>query len=209
MGRNRTVARYRLGWLLSPWCEFTRAAASDLYRLTSFTLAGGTFRVLAPTLRMPLRSEFSRRLVRARLYADNSQQLLVDHAREIATMYPQTYRQEYMQAAEQLRAPYWDWAADPTIPSATVPATLQVNFPNGQALQQRHVDNPLGTFIIPQAVLNGQYGTFDSLERPRVLRCQPPQSYPASANNQLASRQYKQWVVSSPCYGRLEATYLP
>lgn len=129
-------------------------------------------------------------------FPNGSQQLLVTHAKQIAATYPQQHRQQYMQAAEQLRAPFWDWAANTAVPSATVPTTLQVNFPNGQNLQKRAISNPLYTYKIPQEVLNGQYGPFDPAGRTQVLRCPSPQSYPGTANSALAGRPYKQWVVS-------------
>ncbi|KAM4066537.1 tyrosinase [Hirsutella rhossiliensis] len=122
------------------------------------------------------------------------EQVLVSHARRIAQTYPPRYRQQYIRAAESLRSPYWDWAAGSGVPSATVPARVTVNYPNGQGLQRRQIDNPLSTFKLPQAVLGGEYGTFDTDDRPRILHCPAPGSYPASANSLMAQRPYRQWV---------------
>ena len=102
----------------------------------------------------------------------------------------------YTQAAQTLRAPYWDWAASPTVPAATVPQSLEVNIPNGNSLQQVEVDNPLATYKFPQSALAGDFGTFDSQNRAQIYRCPAPQSYPDSANQLLSQRNLKQWVVS-------------
>ncbi|KAJ6445260.1 endonuclease/exonuclease/phosphatase family [Purpureocillium lavendulum] len=122
------------------------------------------------------------------------EQVLVSHAKQLAQSYPEKLRAEYTQAADQLRSPFWDWAAGSTVPQSTVPAKITVNVPNGQGLQAQEVDNPLYTYKIPQPVLDGRYGTFDPQNRPQTVRCPAPQSYPASANELLAERPYRQWV---------------
>lgn len=134
------------------------------------------------------------------------QQVLVSHAKRIAQTYPPRYRQQYIQAAENLRSPFWDWAAVSQVPPASVPAKMTVNFPNGEGLQKRQIDNPLATYSIPRKVLDGEYGDFDQESRPRILHCPAPDSQPASANQRLAQSPYRQWVVSnfaisgsSPC----------
>jgi len=126
-----------------------------------------------------------------------AQQVLVLQARKIASTYPPGVRDQYMQAAEELRAPFWDWAADATVPAVTVPPKMKVKFPNGQGVGEREVDNPLFTFKIPQSVVDGEYGSFDSDNRNTTMRCPAPQSYPNSANDLLSQRPYKDWVVSS------------
>jgi tyrosinase len=113
----------------------------------------------------------------------------------LAQQYPQRYRNEYIQAAETLRAPFWDWASESYVPQATVPTTMSVKVPNGQVLSEVNIPNPLQTFVFPKAALNGTYGEFDSENRTQIYRCPAPQSYPASANQNLASRPYKQWMV--------------
>ncbi|PNY24311.1 Tyrosinase [Tolypocladium capitatum] len=125
------------------------------------------------------------------------EQLLVSNAKQIASTYPGQYQQQYAAAAESLRAPFWDWAADSTVPAATVPATVQVNFPNGQGLEGRSIPNPLYTYTIPPAVLTGEFGPFDAQMRSQTVRCPSPQTYPASANGNLASRPYKQWMYDA------------
>lgn len=122
---------------------------------------------------------------------------LVQHATEIAETYPDSVRDEYVAAAKSLRAPYWDWAADSTVPPASVPSTLTINVAGDDGVQSSSVPNPLQTYNMPQAAMNGQYGTFDRNRRPQTLRCPGPyNSYPDSANNNLGSRKLKGNLVS-------------
>ncbi|KJZ73459.1 hypothetical protein HIM_07253 [Hirsutella minnesotensis 3608] len=125
------------------------------------------------------------------------EQVLVSHARRIAQTYPTRYRQQYVRAAETLRSPYWDWAADSRVPASIAPAKVSVNFPNGQNLQKRQINNPLSTYTIPQPVLKGEYGEFDSDNRPHILHCPAPDNYPATANANLAGSPYRQWVYDA------------
>ncbi|UNI23818.1 Tyrosinase [Purpureocillium takamizusanense] len=125
------------------------------------------------------------------------EQVLVSHAKRLAQTYPQGLREVYTQAADQLRSPYWDWADNSAVPPATVPAKVTVNIPNGDGVQEEEVDNPLYSYDIPQPVLDGQYGAFDSENRPRTMRCPAPQTYPESANGLLAQRPYRQWVYDA------------
>lgn len=101
-----------------------------------------------------------------------------------------------MQAAEDLRAPYWDWASDSMVPPITVPQTVQVNVPNGNTVEQIEIDNPFLTYWFPSEVLDGAYGEWDDEYRERMFRCPPPQSYPDSANELTSERPYRDWVVS-------------
>lgn len=114
----------------------------------------------------------------------------------IALEYPQRYRYQYVQAAETLRSPYWDWAVNSDVPSATVPSKVRVNVPDGQHLKETEIDNPLLTFQFPEEAFQGEYGDFDSENRTKIYRCQSPQRYPESANAATAARPYKQYVVS-------------
>lgn len=124
------------------------------------------------------------------------QQTLVENAKRIAQEYPEEYRDTYTEAAETLRAPFWDWAADNTVPPDTVPATIIVNVPDGQSLKSETIDNPLYTYKFPQAVLNGEFGYFDNQYRSQVYHCSAPNSYPASANRRMANGNYRHWTVS-------------
>lgn len=124
------------------------------------------------------------------------EQVLVENAKRIALTYPQRYRYQYIRAAETLRSPYWDWAADNHVPPVTVPATLTVNIPQGEILEAVEINNPLATYKFPKEVLDGEYGDFDSQKRSRIFRCQSPKTYPVSANEAVAARPYKRWIVS-------------
>lgn len=130
------------------------------------------------------------------------QQELVRHARRIAASYPPPYRAQYQQAADRLRAPFWDWASDQAVPPATVPARVRVNVPSGQALRTAEIDNPLATYRFPRAAINGQFGDWDSQRRPQIYHCPSPYTFPDSADSNLRSRPYKQWAVRSAQRGR-------
>ena len=123
---------------------------------------------------------------------------MVENAKRIALEYPQRYRYQYIRAAEELRSPYWDWAISTDVPSATVPTKLTVNMPDGEHLREEEIDNPLQTFKFPEAALQGNYGNFDSENRTQIYRCPSPESYPESANEKVAARPYKRWIVSIP-----------
>lgn len=125
------------------------------------------------------------------------EQVLVERAKAIANTYPTQYRAQYQAAAASLRSPYWDWSADTYVPPSTVPATMSVNIPNGNALKKVNVNNPLASFRFPTAAINGKYGAFDSQRRPATVRCPSPNTYPGTANANLAKRPYKQWTVSN------------
>ncbi|KJZ76437.1 hypothetical protein HIM_04166 [Hirsutella minnesotensis 3608] len=131
-----------------------------------------------------------------RAYVVLFEQVLVDRATQIANTYPQSVRARYVRAAQTLRAPYWDWAASPQVPPALVPDTVSINYTSssGNDLQTFLYDNPLRTYKIPQAVLNGKYGPFDPRMRPQVNHCPAPDTYPASANALLANNPYRQWT---------------
>lgn len=117
-------------------------------------------------------------------------------ATRLANAYPAKYRATYQAAAKNLRAPYWDWAASQTVPQATVPSKIKIKVPSGSNLPTVEVDNPLATFKFPKAALDGTFGSFN--KKAQIVRCPSPDSYPNSANADMARSSYKQWVVSSP-----------
>lgn len=121
---------------------------------------------------------------------NRAQQQLVEHAIKIAEQYPDSHRDEYVEAAKSLRAPYWDWAADSAVPPASVPSTLNINVAGGDGVQRSAVSNPLQTYRMPSEALRGQYGRFDN--RPQIYRCPAPYyNYPNSANANLRSRNLR------------------
>ncbi|PHH87579.1 hypothetical protein CDD83_8680 [Cordyceps sp. RAO-2017] len=119
------------------------------------------------------------------------------HARRIAATYPPRFRARYVQEANSLRIPFWDWAAEQVVPQATVPARVRINVPNGQNLRSVEIENPLSTYRFPRQALSGQYGPWDSQFRPQIVHCPSPYRYPDSANSNLQARPYKQWVYDS------------
>ncbi|KAI9151806.1 Tyrosinase [Paramyrothecium foliicola] len=132
-----------------------------------------------------------------RAYVLLFEQVLVDNAKRIARGYPSRYRNDYVQAADRLRAPYWDWALDSDVPDITTLSRIRINVPNGDRLRQIEVDNPLYTFRFPRAALDGDYGNFDSSRRERTYRCPSPRSYPDTANQNMEGRPYKEWTYDA------------
>ncbi|UNI18237.1 Tyrosinase [Purpureocillium takamizusanense] len=126
------------------------------------------------------------------------EQELVRHAQRLAAEYPVRWRDSYVNAAANLRIPYWDWAADLAVPQATVPRVVKVVIPDGDGVREADMENPLATYRYPAAALQGRFGVFDDVRgRTRILRCPAPARYPESANNALRSRTYKEWVYDA------------
>ena len=69
------------------------------------------------------------------------QQVLQDHARKIAATYT-TDRDAWREAAENLRQPYWDWAAT-AVPPDQVIALKKVTITKAPSGKTKEVDNPL------------------------------------------------------------------
>ncbi|KAM0740987.1 hypothetical protein ACQRIT_003844 [Beauveria bassiana] len=133
-----------------------------------------------------------------RPYVALFEQTLVSHARKIAVKYPEEHRSKYIEAADTLRSPFWDWATDRAVPQATVPQTLTINVSEDGRLEARIVENPLYTFKFPQVVLEGHLGEFDHEKRTQVYRCnQLFMSYPETANANIRSKNYKQSLYDS------------
>ncbi|KAG8360958.1 hypothetical protein FVEN_g1567 [Fusarium venenatum] len=121
------------------------------------------------------------------------EQILVEHAKRLANLYPSKYRAQYVDAANKLRAPYWDWAVD-GIPTILTKTNVNVKVPNGSGLKTINMKNPLYTYNFPKEALNGKYGDWDDEDRNRIYHCPAPDSFPTSANGLLRRRPYKQWV---------------
>ncbi|KAJ3499290.1 hypothetical protein NLG97_g453 [Lecanicillium saksenae] len=119
------------------------------------------------------------------------EQALVKEAKIVADSYPEDLRSIYQQAANDLRAPYWDWALEPRLPSVVLPETIQVNAPSKTGTVSKSIDNPLFTYRFPKEANQGKYGPFNTLDR--MYRCQNPNA----ANQNLYSRNYKTWVYDT------------
>lgn len=123
-----------------------------------------------------------------RAYVALFEQILVAHAKTIAMTYPEEHRPVYIEAADTLRAPFWDWATDEAVPQSTVPETISITVPENGQLASKYVENPLYTFHFPKSVQDGAFGVF---ERNRIYRCdQPNMTYPDSANRSIKHRQH-------------------
>ncbi|KJZ68055.1 hypothetical protein HIM_12555 [Hirsutella minnesotensis 3608] len=125
-------------------------------------------------------------------------QLLVDHARRIASEYQGAAQTQYLQAAEQLRAPYWDWAASSDVPPSTVPPTITVNTAQGSM----QVNNPLSGYTFPQEAVRGDFGQFSPNPSAAIDRCPSPDSYPSSANEGLRSNNLSDMVYNAFAYSQ-------
>ncbi|KAM4055861.1 tyrosinase [Hirsutella rhossiliensis] len=131
-----------------------------------------------------------------RPYIATFEQSLVNHAKEIARRYPTKDRARYVHAAEILRTPFWDWAANPQVPKSTVPSTLKINTAHGR----RSVKNPLAGYVYPKDALKGAFGEFKPTPRNRVGRCPPPKSFPQSANQLFRRDNLRELVYNAFIY---------
>ncbi|KAM3503244.1 hypothetical protein MY10362_004325 [Beauveria mimosiformis] len=116
------------------------------------------------------------------------EQTLVKEAKILAAQYPDNLRPIYQRAAEDLRAPYWDWALEPWLPSVVLPETIEVKAATKTGTVAKKIDNPLYTYRFSKEVMQGKYGEFNTYNR--MYRCQNPQD----ANQKLYSRNYKSWL---------------
>ncbi|KAJ6788102.1 hypothetical protein PWT90_05055 [Aphanocladium album] len=125
-------------------------------------------------------------------------QILVEHAKQIAVTYPEELRARYIEAADTLRTPFWDWGADAAVPQSTVPQTLRINVTENGKVEAKDVENPLHTFKFSQNILNGEFGEFDKEGRAQIYRCnQPNMSYPETANELIRRRSYKHLLYNA------------
>ncbi|RKF58319.1 Tyrosinase [Golovinomyces cichoracearum] len=86
---------------------------------------------------------------------------LIAEAQYIAKGY-KNKSDEYVEAAKNLRLPYWDWAADPRLPEIATTPNIEINTWNGtqivdNPLFQYKFNGPLDPILFPP---NGQDGWF-------------------------------------------------
>lgn len=73
---------------------------------------------------------------------------MVSHARDAAADFPEgDDRNRYVEAAKNLRVPYWDWAKKPSngqsaVPDVFLATQITVNMPDGE----QTIDNPLYSY---------------------------------------------------------------
>jgi tyrosinase len=123
------------------------------------------------------------------------EQRLVETAVKLANQYPSSVKDQYVKAAQSLRSPYWDWAATPSVPAATVPEKMTVKIPNGSGVKSVQIDNPLRRYRFPASATSGAFGSFN--KDPVTVRCKSPQNFPNTANSAMSRRPYKQWVYDA------------
>lgn len=112
------------------------------------------------------------------------EQVLVNHAKEIAHKYPASSQQKYINAAHTLRVPYWDWAVDPVLPPAVTATTMTVNGPQGS----KTIRNPLYSYQFQKfPFANYGYANFGGSigEYPQTMRC--PTTNDGSAVSQFGN----------------------
>ncbi|CAG8616540.1 22897_t:CDS:2, partial [Gigaspora rosea] len=74
--------------------------------------------------------------------------LLVEEAKKIALQYPDNEKEKYVEAAKQLRHPFFDWAdikATEGVPKIFTSPEIEINTPDGK----KNVKNPLKSFTLP------------------------------------------------------------
>ncbi|CAG8820693.1 29691_t:CDS:1, partial [Gigaspora margarita] len=74
--------------------------------------------------------------------------LLANEAKQIALQYPDNEKEKYVEAAKQLRHPYWDWADEKSIkgvPEIFLTPEIEINSPQGK----KKVKNPLKSYTLP------------------------------------------------------------
>lgn len=122
-----------------------------------------------------------------RPYVALFEQTLVNHAIEIAKEYDD---EEWTQAAETLRAPYWDWAEDATVPAFAGEQEIEVETPDGK----ENIANPLYDYHFPQSAVDGEFGEIISGDRDKtkIIRCSPDE-----ANERLAEVDFKGMVFQA------------
>jgi tyrosinase len=121
------------------------------------------------------------------------EQSLVNYAVQIANEYPTAVRNTYVNAARNLRAPYWDWAADYRIPDCAAASTISVYMPGGSSVVSQSITNPLLSYRFPSNAA-GTFGTIvdAGLDSSRTVRCSA-----SAANAELSGDNLKDQVYSA------------
>ncbi|KKF92427.1 Polyphenol oxidase 1 [Ceratocystis platani] len=128
------------------------------------------------------------------------EQALGKAASDIAATYPVSMRDEYQQAADRLRCPYWDWAEDYNVPPVSAIETLTILRPNtnGSALVNTTMPNPLYTYRFPTEAMNGEFANYVPTSD-HTRRCPDANgvSQPLQGSQGLASRGLKEAVYNT------------
>ncbi|EED13327.1 tyrosinase [Talaromyces stipitatus ATCC 10500] len=123
------------------------------------------------------------------------EQRIWQFAQSIANAYPEDQRQTYIDAADTLRIPYWDWAVNPNMPESLVYQSIVINTPNGQ----RTMDNPLYSYKFHPLPLGSDIPNDDPLAKySETVRSPDPntgQSRMDKVNSGMSSNSA--WLTSS------------
>ncbi|KAK3692626.1 hypothetical protein B0T22DRAFT_486510 [Podospora appendiculata] len=101
-----------------------------------------------------------------RPYVALFEQTLVSHAVAIASRYPADMAPTYLAAAQTLRQPYWDWAAEPLLPPAVTTANVTVSSPAGTA----SIRNPLYSYRFQPGSIQSSFPG-DLAQHAETVRC--------------------------------------
>ncbi|KAK1759632.1 Di-copper centre-containing protein [Echria macrotheca] len=101
-----------------------------------------------------------------RPYVALFEQALVSHAVRIASGYPSATAPAYKAAAQTLRQPYWDWAAEAKLPTAATLLNITVNGPGGPVTLR----NPLYSYRFQRLGVLAAFGGTLS-QSPETVRC--------------------------------------
>ncbi|KAI1959289.1 hypothetical protein LOZ58_004560 [Ophidiomyces ophidiicola] len=107
------------------------------------------------------------------------------NAQTIATRYPENVRRTYVDAAVNLRIPYWDWANNPELPQSMITPQIEINTPQGR----RSVRNPQYSFVFNPTVEKGFNRGDPLLRYPGSVRAPNAQGQSQNAEVQRRLRQ--------------------
>ncbi|KAM7207522.1 Di-copper centre-containing protein [Naviculisporaceae sp. PSN 640] len=93
------------------------------------------------------------------------EQVLVSHAVNISNQYHPDDAPAYKKASQTLRLPFWDWAADPTIPEVMGKPGVTVNAPAGPTT----IPNPLYSYRFQNPIPSGWGGNLSRYHE--TIRC--------------------------------------
>lgn len=115
------------------------------------------------------------------------QQEVIRHAQAIANQYTGSQKATYVNAAQSLRIPFWDWAISPKIPGVLSQSQITVNTPTGK----KTIPNPLQSYKFQKWPFNYPYFGGSIAQYPTTMRCPSTTnsgavSQPAAVNANLA-----------------------
>ena len=180
------------------WTKLQQVICGPARVSSSFCLPSGSICNIAQGLVVHVETDFE-------------QQELSGIAQDIAVTYPSKIRDEYIDAAANLRIPYWDWALDARMPAVINIPEVTVNAPNGSLT----IKNPLYTYRFHPKPKDPDFPGDDPIAQyPSTVRCPDAQgrSQPGKANKQLHANAdaittlIYSLLTSQPQYGAFSNT---